>query len=419
MSDRVEGGSAVSHWLSRRNLPTGAVSSRRPRWLPRRAEVATPLWMLSAALAALVLTLVLQTLWPSLRTGSGQTMVRTGCGLVAIVAALVLAGRLRHVRQLRDVAIVGALAVLGVVNLALAVASTPLSSHPHSDWQWIALIANIATSVVLLCALCWRVDVREPRLPRAFLVGAVVLVVASWDLLLVASGRSGWLYTADALKLVAYALILAGCVSELKLNRRRLIQRAAADERRRMARDMHDGLAQELAFIATHSQRLGRSDDDAAIVTHLKAAAERALHESRTTIAVLASVDDAPLDMLITRTADSFRAKFGVEVDLDLQPAVVVDAEQRNALLRILHEAMTNAVRHGGAQQVFVRLTAGEEGPLLRIVDDGCGFDVPGAFSASKGLGLMSMGERADMLGGGLNIFSSPGTGTVVEVGLP
>ena len=54
-----------------------------------------------------------------------------------------------------------------------------------------------------------------------------------------------------------------------------------------MARDMHDGLAQELAFIATHSQRLGQVGDDTATVAHLKAAAERALHESRTTIAVL------------------------------------------------------------------------------------------------------------------------------------
>lgn len=419
MSDQVQGGSAAAHRLSRRNLWSGAGSSHGLRSLPRRDDVAASLWMLSAALAALGLTLVLQTFWPSLRTGSGQTMVRTACGLVGIVAALVLAGRLRPVRQLRDVAIVGALGALGVVNVALAAASTPLSSHPQGEWQWVALIANIAASVVLLCAVSWRVHMRQPPLPRPLLAGAVVLVVASCDLLLVASGRSGSVYTADALKLIAYALILAGCVSELKLNLHGLIQRAAADERRRMARDMHDGLAQELAFIATHSQRLGTSGDDTATVTLLKAAAERALHESRTTIAVLASPDDASLDSLIARTADSFRSKFGVEVDLDLQSGVLVDAERRNALLRILHEAMTNAIRHGRAEQVFVRLTAGANGPLLRIVDDGCGFDVPGAFSAAKGLGLMSMSERADMLGGGLNIFSSPGTGTVVEVGLP
>ena len=90
---------------------------------------------------------------------------------------------------------------------------------------------------------------------------------------------------------------------------------------------------------------------------------------------------------------------------------MVVDAERRNALLRILHEAMTNAIRHGSAERVYVRLTAGEAGPLLRIVDDGRGFDVPDAFRAGRGLGLMSMGERAELLGGGLNIFSSPGAG--------
>ena len=149
--------------------------------------------------------------------------------------------------------------------------------------------------------------------------------------------------------------------------------------------------------------------------------AERALHDSRTTIAVLTAAEDVPLDQLILRTVESVRSRFGVEVEVELKHDLVVGAEERNALLRILHEALINAVRHGSAQQIFVRLSDGSRagGPSLRITDDGSGFDVPGAVNAGKGLGLTSMQERAGILGGTLSIASRPGAGTVVEVELP
>jgi signal transduction histidine kinase len=248
--------------------------------------------------------------------------------------------------------------------------------------------------------------------------GFIVLAVAWSDYLLVPLPGNGHLYAGDVLKLAAYGLILGGCMIELRAVQRRLAQRVAVDERRRMAREMHDGLAQELAFIASYSQRLDETGPNAATVVHLKAAAERALHDSRTTIAVLTSPGDVPLNLLIARTAESFRSRFGVEVELDLEPSVIVDAERRNAVLRILHEALTNAVRHGAAGQIVVRLSGGQNQPHLSIADDGCGFDVAAARRAGNGLGLISMGERAQMLGGNLNLASKPGGGTVVEVGL-
>jgi signal transduction histidine kinase len=248
--------------------------------------------------------------------------------------------------------------------------------------------------------------------------GFIVLAVAWSDYLLVPLPGNGHLYAGDVLKLAAYALILCGCLIELRAVQRRLAQRAAVDERRRMAREMHDGLAQELAFIASYSQRLDETGGDTSTVVHLKAAAERALHDSRTTIAVLTSPGDASLDMLIARTAESFRSRFGVAVELDLEPSVILDAERRNAVLRILHEALTNAVRHGAARHVEVRLAGGRRESHLTVADDGCGFDVGAAVRAGKGLGLVSMRERAELLGGDLNVVSSPGSGTMVEVGL-
>jgi signal transduction histidine kinase len=256
-------------------------------------------------------------------------------------------------------------------------------------------------------------------LERSIAAGVVVLAVARFNYFLVPPLSSNRLYAGDILKLGAYALILYGCLHEFRVLQRKLAQRVSVDERRRMARDMHDGLAQELAFIATHSQRLSQTGEDAATAVHLRAAAERALHDSRTTIAVLTSPEDAPLDLLIGRTVESFRSRFGIDVELDLQRDVIVAAERRNSLLRILHEALTNAIRHGDAHRVLVRLTGDEQGAVLRIDDDGCGFDVAATIGAAAGLGLTSMGERAELLGGSLNVSSTPGSGTIVEVVLP
>jgi signal transduction histidine kinase len=255
-------------------------------------------------------------------------------------------------------------------------------------------------------------------LVRSLAAGVSVLAIARFNYFLLPPVHSaGRLYAGDVLKLGAYLLILYGCMAEFRAIQRKLVRRVAMDERRRMARDMHDGLAQELAFIASYSQRLGQTGDDAATVAHLRAAAERALHDSRTAIAVLTSAEEAPLDVLIARTADSFRSRFGVEVELDLESEVLVEAEWRNALLRILHEASTNAIRHGGAERIRVRMRSGPHGPSLRVADDGVGFDVQAAVAGSSGLGLTSMRERAEMLGARLSISSSPGAGAVVEVG--
>jgi signal transduction histidine kinase len=418
MSDLPDSAPVVSDW-SRSGL------GRRlalPRWgfqPPRWAAMGTQLWMLSVALVALICTLVLQAIGVRVHSASAVTMMDTASGLIGLLASFVFLERLRVSGQRRDLVIAVALAVLGLTNLLAAAGPTTLSASPAGAWEWLLLLATLGGGAMLLGAVCWRLDAERSRLPRAILAGVVVVAVASFDYLLVSAAGGERLYAADILKLIGYLLILYGCLLELGVHRRGLVQRVAVNERRRMARDMHDGLAQELAFIATHSQRLGNAGDDATTVAHLRAAAERALHDSRTTIAVLTSAEDVPLDLLVVRTVDSFRSRFGVEVDLDLAGGVAVDAEQRNALLRILHEALTNAVRHGGAEQVFVRLSTGPSGLSLRIADDGCGFDVAGAFAAGKGLGLVSMSERAEMLGGTLNILSRSSGGTVVEVVLP
>jgi signal transduction histidine kinase len=366
-------------------------------------------------------------------------MVDTATGLIGALACVVFVERARSTQQVRDLLIGVAFAVLSAADLVGAAAST-LDGDASDIWQWLILAARIGAGGILICAafcpgLCARVaGMMRPGLvagargdgsalerggQQGFIVAGLTVLIVAWSSYLInLFPTTGRLYAADVLKLGAYVLILCGCLIELRAAQRRLADRVAVDERRRMARDMHDGLAQELAFIASYSQRLDQNGGNATTVVHLRAAAERALHDSRTTIAVLTSPSDAPLAPLITRTAQSFSSRFGVKVDLDLEPSLVVDAERRNAVLRITHEAFTNAIRHGSARRVHVCLTGGPRHPRLTIADDGYGFDVAAAVQTEKGLGLTSMRERAEILGGDLNVVSSPGSGTVVEVGL-
>jgi signal transduction histidine kinase len=103
-------------------------------------------------------------------------------------------------------------------------------------------------------------------------------------------------------------------------------------------------------------------------------------------------------------------------VRIDLQEGVEVEAAVRSDLLRIVREATTNAVRHGGASEVLLTLTGGEA-VVLRIADDGVGFRPDGAAAGShSGFGLTSMQERAARAGVRLRVRSDPGRGTVVEV---
>jgi signal transduction histidine kinase len=396
------------------------------------------LWLLAVALSAFLLIVAGQTFSVSLPSMSGRAMLDTATALVGTLAVFVFVERTRSTRRLRDLLIAIAFAILAAADL-IAAAGFALSESTKGSWLWPVLAARfVAGGILIGAALCSSLRLEgSHRLPRVIrtaradetekvgieaiqrliVAGFIVLAVAWLDYLVAPFPAGGRLYAADVLKLAAYGLILSGCLIELRAGQRMLAQRVAVDERRRMARDMHDGLAQELAFIASYSQRLDRNGGDAATVSHLQAAAERALHDSRTTIAVLTSPGDAPLALLITRTAESFRSRFGVQVELDLEPSVVVDAERRNAVLRIVHEALTNAIRHGSARQIDVRLTADRGRPCLTIADDGTGFDVAGAVGAGEGLGLTSMRERAEMLGGHLNVLSAPGSGTVVEVG--
>lgn len=196
-----------------------------------------------------------------------------------------------------------------------------------------------------------------------------------------------------------------------------LEQQATAEERRRIARELHDGLAHELAFIASKTRRSTEGTHDVLELRQLADAADRALDEARRAITVLSAARPQSLASAVAQTAEDLGARLDLAVHLDLKDDIEIPGDVTENLLRILREAMTNAAKHGASRQVTIRLERAD-GVRLVVEDDGCGFDLQGA-SLSKGFGLLSMRERAESIGGLLNLESAPAQGTRVEVAVP
>jgi signal transduction histidine kinase len=190
-----------------------------------------------------------------------------------------------------------------------------------------------------------------------------------------------------------------------------LERRATSEERRRVARDLHDGLAHELAFIASKARRTGAPGE----MKELSGAADRALDEARRAITVLSLSAPQSLGSALTQTAEDLGSRLGVPVLVDLDEHVEVDADVSEQLLRIVREGLTNAAVHADPQYVTVTLRREPDGYRLVIADDGRGFD-PGNVDPTR-FGLVSMRERAASFGGSFSMDSSPGAGTRLEVG--
>jgi signal transduction histidine kinase len=291
------------------------------------------------------------------------------------------------------------------------------SPHLTGDTNQIVLLGVLlALYVIAAFGFVSRAEKTGDELDGWFALAAPFGAAAALNYLLFPSLYPGWIYSADLFRLGFYMMLAVGAAREIASWQQQLIQAAASGERRRIARDLHDGLAQELAFVVGQTRSLVQETGEGGPFAKIAAAAERALDESRTAIAALSRDVDEPLDVALAQAAEDVAGRTGTHIRLDLETGIRVTPETREDLARIVREAVSNAARHGEAENISVALS--NTGVIrLRVVDDGKGFDLDAP--RRRGFGLTSMRERAETRGGVLNVKSQPGVGTEVEVVLP
>jgi signal transduction histidine kinase len=198
-------------------------------------------------------------------------------------------------------------------------------------------------------------------------------------------------------------------------------------ERQRLAREIHDTLAQGLSSIVLLARAAGSAlpdgaDSSAERIREIGATASDNLAEARRFVAALTppSLQDATLPEALRRVAAGYGPLPEVSFHQDGE-AYPLPVEAEVALLRLTQEALANVQRHAGAGRAAVTLAYLDDQVTLDVYDDGCGFD-PEAAEPSGGrprFGLHGMQERIAELGGELAIESTPGEGTAVAVALP
>jgi signal transduction histidine kinase len=255
-----------------------------------------------------------------------------------------------------------------------------------------------------------RDDVLLRWLGPACVLGAL----ARLNYLLFPSSQPDWLYSGDVLRTGCYLLLLVGAGREISKYWLTRARTAVAADRRRLARELHDGVLQELAYI--RSEVAAFSTIDELRVNRIQAASERAVDEARELVETLSRPGDERLSSVLRRAVDQIAERHGLVLDLDLDDSVSVDPAQSHALVRIAREAVLNGARHGRAEHVRVQLGRSEAGGFLVVADDGTGFDPVLRTPRRSEFGLVSMRERAEALPGTFDLDSQPGRGTTVTV---
>jgi len=191
-------------------------------------------------------------------------------------------------------------------------------------------------------------------------------------------------------------------------------------ERARIARDLHDEVNQSLTGVLL---RLRAIEPDAppelrAELTEISNAASQAMGELLTLARELrpSTLDDHGLEAALRSRVNEFAHQTGIATTLRVNPGVgEIDAGEQLVVYRVVQESLNNIAAHAGAHEAWVELDRTADGPVVRIGDDGRGFAGPGR---EGGLGLTGMRERARLAGGRLDVLSTPGEGTTVELRL-
>jgi signal transduction histidine kinase len=205
----------------------------------------------------------------------------------------------------------------------------------------------------------------------------------------------------------------------------RAVWRVQEDERRRLARELHDGLGQNLTALKHRLGQIGSELPPAQSMLRDKldtalALCATALDDTRNLSRLLRPpvLDDLGLEPALHWLARCIQDSTGVAVVVEIEPLPPLDGELQTLVFRIAQEALNNAGKHASAHSLLLRLVERDRRLQLQVIDDGCGFD--SADVATKGgSGLGGMRERLRLYDATLEIRSSPGHGTRLRATIP
>lgn len=383
-------------------------------------------------------------------------VARATAGLLLVLAGLAgtrrLAGR-RAGSLARLVAPAGAFVVVVAIGAAIQpslpplvgaaalaqLARDPTAPLPASDNPWL-LLAQLAVAVAFLYAalLSYRLWHAERRVSDAWL--AAGLAIAAFSQLhagIHPGAYTSLVTTADLLRIGFYLALLLGMAAErradvqalraanVELVRLREVDstRAALEERGRLAREIHDGLSQDLWYAKLKQSRLTQltslTDEQAQLAGEVTDAIDAALAEARQAVmAMRATSGNATLPDVLQRYVDDFADRFGIRTVLERDGEVPTLSPRAQAeVLRIVQEALNNVRKHADATVVRVRLAGRDDGVAVVVADNGRGFDP--AQAEAPGFGMESMRQRAALIGATLEVTARPRDGTRLSLTVP
>ncbi len=235
----------------------------------------------------------------------------------------------------------------------------------------------------------------------------------------------------DEESLQRFATLAALAIENARLHRQ-LQAMAVTEERERIAREMHDSLAQVLGYVNTKAQATeallesGQAERAVAQLAQLSAASRAAYADVREAILGLRTSLGEGRDFVETLRdyLQLWQEQSGVAASLRIEPeeriASALTPLSEVQLLRIVQEALTNVRKHAGATRAVVSMTLQDRVLVVSIEDDGAGFD-PDTLGRAQvpRFGLATMRERAEAIGGTLSVSAAPGAGTMVQVRMP
>jgi len=312
---------------------------------------------------------------------------------------------------------------------------------------WKILLANAVIVAVVVLALHFGAEVAGLAVVLA--VGVLVSTLVNWVILRLALAPLQALQDTAArvsdgdgnarvpaspvadrdlerLRQTFNAMLETGSIYRQRL--REIAARALAateEERKRIARELHDGIAQSLAALRIRLRVARAVQDDEArsgLLEQVSSEMGEAMEELRR---IARGLRPPALDMLglgpaIESHARNIADATGMAMDLRLEDiGHRLTPEAELALYRVIQEALSNVARHSGADFFRLQLGAANSHVFADVEDNGRGFDVASAMGSNSGLGLFGMQERASYVGGSVEIDSEPGEGTRVHVLVP